>query len=122
VGVVIWYLSIPPHNNSRAVVKNLRIFVCRHIFRLTITHLKLKIVTSHHQVLSQFWNTQAFFQIKGSKNYDAHPLNKVIFYSNVSKTIFLQQFGRFLSSGKRFLAAWRKKSPNTKKLRLYYKL
>ena len=54
VGVVIWYLSIPLHDNSRAVVKNLGILVCRSILRLTITHLKLKIVTSHHQVLSQF--------------------------------------------------------------------
>jgi hypothetical protein len=27
VDVVIWYLSIPPHNNYRADVKNLRILV-----------------------------------------------------------------------------------------------
>ena len=52
VGVAFWYLSITHQNNSRAVVKNLRILVCRYIIRLTITHLKLKIVTSHHQVLS----------------------------------------------------------------------
>ena len=54
VGVVIWYLSIPPQNNFRAVVKNLRIVVCRSILRLTITHLKLNIVTSHQQVVSLF--------------------------------------------------------------------
>ncbi len=54
VGVVIWYLSIPPHNNSRAVVKNLRILVYRSSLRLTIPYLKLNIVTSHHQVVSIF--------------------------------------------------------------------
>ena len=54
VGVVIWYLSIPPHNNSRAVVKNLRILVYRSSLRLTIPYLKLNIVTSHHQVVSLF--------------------------------------------------------------------
>ena len=64
VGVAFWNLSIVPQNNSRTVVKNLRILVCRSNLRLTIKHLKLKIVTSHQQVLSQFWNTQAFFKVK----------------------------------------------------------
>ena len=54
VGVAFWYLSITHQNNSKAIVKNQRKLVRRSIFRLTITHLKLKIVTSHHQVLSQF--------------------------------------------------------------------
>ena len=45
VGVVIWYLSIPPHNNSRVVVRNLRILVYRSSLRLTITHLKVNLVT-----------------------------------------------------------------------------
>ena len=54
VRVVIWYLSIPPHNNSRVVVRNLRILVYRSSLRLTITHLKVNLVTSHHQVVSLF--------------------------------------------------------------------
>ena len=45
VGVVIWYLSIPPHNNFRVVVRNLRILVYRSSLRLTITHLKVNLVT-----------------------------------------------------------------------------
>ncbi len=54
VGVAFWYLSITPQNSSRAVVKNLRILVCRSSLRLTITHLKVNLVTSHHQVVSLF--------------------------------------------------------------------
>jgi hypothetical protein len=54
VGVVIWYLSITPQNKSRAAVKILRILVCRSSLRLTITHLKVNLVTSHHQVVSLF--------------------------------------------------------------------
>jgi hypothetical protein len=54
VGVVIWYLSIPPHNNYMAVVKNLRTLVYRSSLRLTIPYLELNIVTSHHQVVSIF--------------------------------------------------------------------
>ena len=54
VGVVIWYRSIPPHNNSRVVVRNMRILVYRSSLRRTITHLKVNLVTSHHQVVSLF--------------------------------------------------------------------
>jgi hypothetical protein len=43
VGVALWYLSITPRNNSGAVVKNLRILVCRSRLRLTIPYLILKI-------------------------------------------------------------------------------
>jgi hypothetical protein len=53
VGVAFWYLSITPQNNSRAVVKNLGILVCRSILRLTITDLKLNIVTSQQWVYSR---------------------------------------------------------------------
>jgi hypothetical protein len=53
VGVAFWYLSITPQNNSKAVVKNLRILVCRSILRLTMTHLRLKIVISHHKAFFQ---------------------------------------------------------------------
>ena len=45
MGVVICYLSIPPHNNSRVVVRNLRILVYRSSLGLTITHLKVNLVT-----------------------------------------------------------------------------
>ena len=44
----------PPQNNSRAVVKNLRILVYTFSLRLTIRYLILKILTPQHQVLSQF--------------------------------------------------------------------
>ena len=54
VGVAFWYLSITPQIKSRAVVKNLRILVCRSSLCLTITHLKVNLVTSHHQVVSLF--------------------------------------------------------------------
>jgi hypothetical protein len=54
VGVAFWYLSITPQNKSRAVVKNLRILVCRSILHLTSTYVKVNIVTSHHQVVSLF--------------------------------------------------------------------
>ena len=40
-GVAFWYFSITPQKNSRAVVKNLRILVCRYTPSLTITHLQV---------------------------------------------------------------------------------
>jgi hypothetical protein len=43
VGFAFKYLSIMPQNNSRTVVKNLRILVCRSSLRLTIPYLILKI-------------------------------------------------------------------------------
>ena len=54
VGVAFWYLSITPQNKSRVVVKILRILVCRSSLRLTITHLKVNLGTSHHLVVSLF--------------------------------------------------------------------
>jgi hypothetical protein len=54
VGVAFWYFSITPPNNSRVVVKNLRIIACRSGLCLTIQYVILKIGKPHHQVLSQF--------------------------------------------------------------------
>jgi hypothetical protein len=43
LSVGFWYLRITPQNNYTAVVKNLRILVCRSSLRLTISYLILKI-------------------------------------------------------------------------------